>query len=210
MAFNLLFSEPALFFAWILAILFGISIHEFAHAFAADRAGDPTAKNMGRLTLNPLAHLDPLGTIMLLFVGFGWGRPVPVNPYNFREHKWSPLLVSLAGPISNLLGVIFFGVFLKLLIAFTALGAANLLIQFLDLLIVVNLVLMLFNLLPIPPLDGAGFLVYLPQKLFKLREFLEMRGPMILLILVIIDSFSSVSIFGALFGWIINLVFRLF
>ena len=108
MILGLLFSQPVLFIAWIAAILVALSVHEFSHALAGTVLGDNTAKNMGRLTLNPLAHLDMIGTLMLLIVGFGWGKPVPFNPFNLKYPKWGPAIVALAGPFANLICVVIF------------------------------------------------------------------------------------------------------
>src|SRR3989344_9051947 len=100
MILNLLFTQPSLFFLWLLAITYGITIHEFSHVLAARLQGDDTGERLGRLTLNPLAHLDPFGFILLLVVGFGWGKPAPYNPYNLKNQKWGEVLVALAGPAS--------------------------------------------------------------------------------------------------------------
>lgn len=149
--FNLI-SNPLQFIGFIIALLVAITIHEFSHAYVANLYGDPTAKMMGRLTLNPFAHLDITGTIFLLLAGFGWGKPVVVNPRNFKNPKLDNLTVSLAGPISNLL----LAVFLGLIYRFVNLpGIAE---EFLFLIIFFNLVLMIFNLIPIPPLDGSKIL----------------------------------------------------
>jgi len=101
MLINLLFTSPLIFIILVLALLFSLSLHEFAHAYVAFKQGDPTAKHMGRLTLNPLAHLDPLGSLLLLFAGFGWAKPVPVNPLNMRDPKKGFALVAIAGPGMN-------------------------------------------------------------------------------------------------------------
>jgi len=122
-----LFSEPLLLFAWIAAMVIAITIHEFAHALASYSMGDPTAKDNGRLTLNPLKHLDLWGTIMLLVAGFGWGKPVPYNPYNLKNQRWGPALISLAGPGSNLALVIIFGLLLRFLVGFEILPPENML-----------------------------------------------------------------------------------
>src|SRR3989338_4535636 len=116
MILNLLFQDPMLFVAWLLAILYGITVHEFAHALAAYWQGDDTAKQAGRLTLNPLVHIDAIGILMLILAGFGWGRPTPVNPNNLKRGKFSDNLVSLAGVAVNLLSVFVFGIILKLLV----------------------------------------------------------------------------------------------
>ena len=131
MILNLLFKDPALFLAWILAIIFGITIHEFSHALAATLQGDRTPKYNGRLTLNPLSHLDFLGFIVLLFAGFGWGKPVGFNPYNIKNKKYGPALISLAGPFINFIAVIVFGLILKLILSNEILGVENMLVMFL-------------------------------------------------------------------------------
>lgn len=213
MILSLLFQNPILFVAWLIAILIALSFHEFAHAFAGYVLGDSTARSEGRLTLNPLAHIDLLGFLMLIFIGFGWGKPVPFNPYNFRKYpKWGPAIVSLAGPLANLFLIIVFGVLLKIIIGFTTLGPENLLIQFLDILIMLNVFLIVFNLIPIPPLDGSKVLfTILPSPRYdNFKYFLETRGPIILILLIILDSFSSVSILNTIFTWAINFVYRFF
>ena len=211
MPINLLFEEPVMFLIWIMAIIVGISIHEFSHAWAGTLAGDNTAKMMGRLTLNPLAHLDPLGTIMLLFVGFGWGKPVPFNPYNLKNKRWGPAFISIAGPLSNFVAIIGFGLAIKFLLIFNVVAPENLLIQFFFLIIIVNIVLMVFNLLPIPPLDGSKVLfAVLPDKYYDFKLKLQQNGPWIILGLIFIDWILPISIFGYLFSGIINLVYKFF
>ena len=108
MALSLFIQSPIIFFIFILSILFALSVHEYGHAFAAYVLGDPTAKNMGRLTLNPLAHIDLFGFLFFLLVGFGWGKPVPFNPFNLRNKKYGPAIVALAGPLFNLFSIIIF------------------------------------------------------------------------------------------------------
>jgi len=206
---NLLFQQPYLFILWILAILYVLSVHECAHAWAALILGDDTAKQYGRLTLNPLAHLDFLGFLMLLLIGFGWGKPVPYNPYNLRNQRFGPALVAIAGPLANLISLIIFGLILKFIVPF--LPAENMLIQFLVLLLILNTTLMIFNLIPIPPLDGSKLLyALLPARLENVKVSLERYGIMILLILIILDSFSGISIFSRLFNLVINSVTRIF
>ena len=115
MLFNLLFEDVQIFLMIILAIIFALTIHEFSHALAASLLGDNTAKHGGRLNLNPLSHMEFFGTLMLLFAGFGWGKPVPVNPYNLKWRRWGTAVVSLAGPVSNFLSVILFVLIANLL-----------------------------------------------------------------------------------------------
>ena len=116
MMLSLLNEQPILFLAWLLAIFYGITVHEFAHAWAASWQGDDTAKSLGRLTLNPLSHIDIFGLLMLVLAGFGWGKPVPVNKSNLKNGKVSDNLVSLAGIFTNLVSLVIFGIILKLLI----------------------------------------------------------------------------------------------
>lgn len=129
-----------------IGLLIALTIHEFSHAWTADRLGDPTPRAMGRLTLNPLAHLDPLGTLMMFIAHFGWGKPVPIDPYNFKNQRRDEILVSLAGPASNLI----LGSLIGLIYLTT--GYTN---GFLYSIAIINFSLCIFNLIPIPPLDGS-------------------------------------------------------
>jgi len=181
MLFFNLFTNPLQFVAFALAILIAITIHEYAHAWTANYYGDATAKLQGRLTLNPIAHLDLMGTIFLLIAGFGWGKPVIINPANFRNPKLDSLTVSLAGPMSNL----FLAVILGLLYRFILLPA--ILEPVILILILINLTLMIFNLIPIPPLDGSKILALFmsEQTYFLLQQY----GVTLLLVILIISSF---------------------
>lgn len=186
--FNL-FSNPIIFLGVIIALLVAITIHEFAHAWMANFFGDPTAKTMGRLSLNPFVHLDLMGTIFLLLAGFGWGKPVIVNPRNFKNPKLDNLTVSLAGPLSNLILAIILG----LIYRFVTLP--NLLELFLFLLIFYNLVLMIFNLIPIPPLDGSKILgLFIGEESFARFQQIGIS----LLFLLIIFSYFFPSVFTTL------------
>lgn len=149
---GLLFTNPVFFLTWILALLVAISVHEFAHAFAADKLGDPTPRLQGRLTLNPLAHLDPIGTLMLILVQFGWGKPVQFDPYNLANPRRDSAIISVAGPISNLLLATILSIILRLSFPSTL---STLIVPF----ILLNVILAVFNLLPIHPLDGGKILV---------------------------------------------------
>lgn len=210
MPISLLTESPELFVLWVLAIVFGITVHEFGHALAAFLQGDLTARALGRLTLNPLAHLDPFGFLMLLFAGFGWGKPTPYDPNNLRFRRWGSALVGLAGPAVNLLFLVIFGFAFRLIVQTGHLGEENLLVQFLLLLIVINLVLMLFNLIPVPPLDGSKVLFsLLPAKFDQWKLQLEQRGPLLLLGLIVLDNFLNIGIFSTLFGGAQSLAFRL-
>src|SRR3990167_1831293 len=108
MIISLLFSQPSLFIIWLLAIAYGITVHEFAHVLAAYLQGDDTGRLLGRLTLNPLKHIDPFGLFLLMIVGIGWGRPAPYNPYNLKHRRWGEVLVALAGPLANLISIVVF------------------------------------------------------------------------------------------------------
>jgi len=173
----------------LVVLFFSIVIHEVAHGSVALSLGDPTAKEAGRLTLNPLKHIDPVGTIFLplilliLTFGqgpiFGWAKPVPINPFNFHDQKWGTLKVSIAGPGTNFLIAIIFG----LIIRFFTLPE-SLLILF-SIIVVYNLAWGIFNLVPLPPLDGSWILsALLPERLSNIRFFLQQYGLFILLFFI--------------------------
>jgi Zn-dependent protease len=207
MLISLLFQNPGVFFGWILALVVSISFHEFSHAFTANALGDKTPKYEGRLTLNPLAHLDPLGTILLILIGFGWGKPVPFNPYNLKFHRFGPALVSLAGPISNFILIVFFIVVLKVLALFGFAGDA--VIQLFSIIILLNMVLMLFNLIPLAPLDGSKiFYSFLPRSLSWVAERMEQYGPYILLALILLDNFTGIGIFSHVYNFGLSVIGR--
>jgi Zn-dependent protease len=136
-------------------LLIALTIHEFCHAFVAYKCGDNTAKYMGRLTLNPLSHLDLIGTICLLFAPIGWAKPVPVDPANFRHPRRDDILVSLAGPVSNLIVALIFGMIFRLL---ATTSVHEIVFKFLLTGITMNIGLALFNLIPVSPLDGSHVL----------------------------------------------------
>lgn len=207
MLLSLLFEDPAIFLIWILAVIFGITVHEFSHVLSAYWQGDNTGQSMGRLTLNPIKHLDLIGTIMILFIGFGWGKPAPYNPYNLKYKKWGPALVSIAGPASNIISLLVFGIILKLLLIFTNFGADNLLVIFLFSLIQMNLILALFNLLPIPPLDGSKILFTLiPVKHSNAIMFMERYGMWILLLVLVFGSSYLFAFYSVVYNWIIDIL----
>ena len=205
MPFEMLLQSPFGFIIWLGAILIVLTIHEFSHALAAYSLGDETAKDAGRLTLNPLAHIDWLGLLTLIFIGIGWGKPVPFNPYNLRNQKWGPSIIALAGPFSNFITALLCFVILKLLKITSLLPATNLLIQFLFVLLFLNVVLMLFNLIPIPPLDGSKFLfaILSAPKYTNIRSWFETRGTLILLLIILADSFLGIHILSGFFEWVI-------
>jgi Zn-dependent protease len=184
-------------------ILLALTFHEYAHAYVANRLGDDTAKQSGRLTLNPLRHLDPLGTIMIFLVHFGWAKPVPVNPYRLKNPKKDMLWISAAGPLSNMALALASGILLRILIAS---GEAAEQTSFLGVLmdvvfmsLQINLALAIFNILPIAPLDGSKILSgLLPDRFGKMFYFMERYGPFILLGLIIFGRATGVSILGGI------------
>jgi len=178
MLIQILFENPVLFFIIAMAIIFALSIHEFFHAWMAYYLGDNTAKDQGRLTINPLVHLDPFGTILLFIVGIGWGKPVPFNPYNLRDQKWGPALVALAGPASNFGMAITFGLILRFVEISNPYSAF-----FLSFFIWINLILGVFNLMPVPPLDGSHIFFTLFPSLENIKA--SIQGSFLFLIAVI-------------------------
>jgi len=191
------------------ALLFTLSIHEFAHAYVGNVLGDPTAERMGRMTLNPLAHIDPLGFLMILLIGFGYAKPVPFNPVLLKYRTWGPAFVAAAGPISNLILGTVCAVTYGIL--YPILGPDTMLIVALFFLGVINFALMTFNLIPIPPLDGSKVLfAALSHPRFRtFRETLELRGSTILLIFIFLDIFFRIGIFSWIFD-ISNFFFNFF
>lgn len=179
MILSLLFSNPALFFTWVIALLVAITVHEFMHAWTANYLGDPTAKHMGRISLNPLAHLDLFGTIAILLIGLGWGKPVQINERNFKNPRRGSAITSLAGPLSNFGIVIIFLTFIRL-----GFITNTILLPVFATIVLVNIILMVFNLIPIPPLDGSKVLYYfLPRSVDIVK--LETYGPFVILALFI-------------------------
>ena len=181
----------------IVVFIIVIVIHELAHGYTAYWMGDPTAKNAGRLTFNPLAHADPVGTIMLPIllmvvrspVIFGWAKPVPVNPRNFRNPRLGMFLTSLAGPAANFLLAIIFAVIFKA----GHFPQHSLIWNFLLMGILISLVLGVFNLLPIPPLDGANILFsILPSRMYKYFVMVERYGFIALIVLLYLGLFEKV------------------
>ena len=180
MMLQTLFQDPIVFFLLAGALVLSISVHEFSHAFVANALGDDTAKKMGRMTLNPGAHLDPVGTLFLLLLGFGWGKPVPFNPINLKNPRRDSALVSLAGPVSNLI----LAIVLSLILKFTPVD--GIFSVFLYTATFYNLILGFFNLIPLGPLDGNKIVFgFLPNKLaIQWLEF-QRYGTFILLFLIL-------------------------
>ena len=190
----------------IAVLIMSVVVHEVAHGFVANYLGDPTARIAGRLSLNPLPHIDPIGSVfipLLLYltgagVIFGWARPVPVNPYNLRG-KYGEAIVAAAGPLSNLALSAIFGMLLRI----AAPALPETFVQITVVVVVINLVLALFNLIPIPPLDGSKILfAFLPYHLLHLREPLERYGFFIVLIFIVFFWQFLAPIIGFLFSLI--------
>ena len=207
-----------------IMLLVGLPVHEFSHAFAAFRLGDGTAKLFGRLTLNPIAHFDPMGGTLLALtfigsaatggaLGFGWAKPTPVNPLNLPGGRRGEAIVAAAGPISNLVLAIAGAIPLRFLIANPQLGdSGSLLFLVLFYFVYINLLLMVFNLIPIPPLDGSKVLfAFLDRRTeYQVRPFLEQYGFIILIALLFLPPGNSIGsqiilpIMKAMFGFLVG------
>lgn len=200
MLYELLFTSPILFLLIALALIISISFHEFAHAFVTDKLGDPTPRYLGRVTLDPRAHLDPIGTLLLLFIGYGWGKPVPFNPINLSNPKRDAAIIAFSGPFANFLlaGI--------LSLIFNYIPLPELVQGFLYLTIFYNIILGVFNILPIHPLDGFKIVRgMLPQNLALQWEQIAPYGMYVLLFLVISGSLGGImqpiiNVFETIFG----------
>ena len=201
-----LISSPLALIYWLLAFGISLSIHEAAHAWMADRLGDPTARLSGRLTLNPLAHIDPFGTLMLLFFRFGWGKPVPIDPYNLKDPRRDAGLISLSGPAANLILATILAIILRFALNYSI---TQLLITLLIPIIALNVSWAIFNLLPIHPLDGGKVLVgFLPQEQSqKVEEILE-EYQLIFLMFIIFPFFGN-SLVGLIVEPIANFILKI-
>lgn len=193
--------------AFTIALVVGITVHEFSHAWAAARLGDRTAQRQGRLTLNPLAHLDPVGTLLIFIAGFGWGKPTPVTPSNIRiGEKAGMAVVALAGPISNII-IAALAAMPARLGTLTLGGGID--AQMLEALVLWNVVLAIFNLLPIAPLDGFKVaLGVLPRALAVPFARTERFGMIILLLVVLMDAVLSVGILSRILLPVIRFTVR--
>lgn len=200
---SLLNGNAAYALIFITALLIALTIHEFAHALVATRLGDPTAKLEGRLTLNPIAHLDPVGTIFLLLVGFGWGKPVPINPGYFKK-KSDEIKVALAGIVSNLILATILVIPLRALLASGTGADSSLLVVFLSLTVLMNIVLAVFNILPIPPLDGSHVVEYFLSDEAKYQY--QLAGPYLLIGFIAFDYLGNTSIIISLVESVVRLI----
>lgn len=183
-------------------ILIALTLHEFAHAFVADRLGDPTPRNQGRLTLNPLAHLDPIGTILLFIARFGWAKPVLVDPRNFKNPQRDMMIVAAAGPASNLALALIFGIIYQFMQGAPPETRTGVILQFIiSYSVVINLVLAFFNLLPIPPLDGSKIIrAFLPDTVLPAFSKLESFGPFLLLGIIVLGQYFNIAIVWTIIG----------
>lgn len=195
----------------IIVLIFSIIIHELAHGSVAFSLGDPTAKYAGRLTMNPLKHLDIFGSILLpllLFISqspvlVGWAKPVPINPNNFRDQSWGSFKVAIAGPLSNFSLALFFG----LIVRFTPVELITSFSKFFTIvayIVIINLTLAIFNLLPIPPLDGHWILFqFLPRQFDAIKMFLQQYGIFILIILLFLNALRFLSLLESFVAYLL-------
>lgn len=203
--------DPLAMVAGVPGLLIALVIHEYAHALIAEKMGDPTAAMSGRLTLNPLAHIDPIGTLMLLVAQFGWAKPVPINPNNFRNWRQGEICVSLAGPAANLItGFVFF--ILYNVVLNTGLFASTALSQVLALVAVYNVNFAIFNMIPLPPLDGSHILkCFLPTEWCYKLESIERYSFLIFIALMFTGVFAYILIpLQRLFFTLFTLIVRPF
>ena len=166
MLWNML-NDPLALVCRLIAVIVALSFHEWAHAFAAYRLGDSTARDMGRMSIDPLRHLDPLGFLSMMLVGFGWAKPVPVNPNRLKHGRWGELIVSIAGVTVNFLLAFVSMVIYKVVIYASWGTAPEFVLDFLYYMVAMNISLGVFNLIPVPPFDGSRIaLLFLPQRLY--------------------------------------------
>ena len=225
---DLLFSDPLQFLRVLpillgtvgLALLAAITIHEFSHALAAYLLGDSLARRMGRLSLNPIRHLDPMGTVLMLVVGFGWGKPVPVNPLALKRGRQGMAAVAAAGPLSNLVAAFLLALPIRLglmelgspflLDTLFATGLLGFLSHLMGITIYFNIILAVFNLVPMFPLDGSNVaLGLLPANLAREYARLAKYGPALLFTVIALDTFTHLGIFSRIIGPVVNYIAHL-
>ena len=197
----------------IPTILYALTIHEYFHGWTANKFGDPTARLQGRLTLNPLAHIDILGALCFVFAHFGWGKPVPVNPYNFKNPRRDNMIVSFAGPASNFVSAFLFGVIFYFFrhVTFVPMNISAIIFNLLISGIIVNLSLAFFNLIPLYPLDGSHVLEgLLPSSMALKYRGIERYGPFILIGVIVVGNYTGISILGKILSPPIHFFLKLF
>ena len=205
---NYLFTNPLLFFIYMVALLVAIAVHEFSHALAADYLGDPTPRLAGRLKLNPLVHIDGMGLLFLLFFGFGWGKPVGFDPYNLKNPRKDAAIISLAGPFSNFILASLMAIFLRLIIFFGLTSLQNIAYFIFVPMISLNIVLGVFNLLPIHPLDGFKiFGGILSDE--KAREWYQLERYGMIFLLMLIFPFGRSSLLDSIIRPVISFILNL-
>lgn len=200
-----LFMDPLTTVFVIAIIIFSVIVHEVSHGYAAFMLGDRTAYYAGRLSLNPLKHLDPIGSVVVPLLAFfttgfvfGWAKPVPFNPYNLRNQRWGELLIAAAGPLSNIVLALLFGTILRFGAPVGALSPSF--IYLATIAVLANLGLAIFNLVPIPPLDGSKILFsFLPTSLWQVRQVLEQYGFVLILVFIFFLSSILLPIVGGAF-----------
>ncbi|MDD4981480.1 MAG: site-2 protease family protein [Candidatus Omnitrophota bacterium] len=205
---SLLFSNPALFFILAIVLLYSVIFHEVAHGWVARLFGDNTAAMYGRLTLNPVSHIDPIGTIMLFLVGFGWARPVPVNYYNLSKSRLGLFCVSLAGCFTNIL----IATIALILLQFNFFSSSAVFSVVLPVVVRINIILGAFNLIPIPPLDGSKIVMsFLPYRAQESFSRIEPYGFFILIFLIFTGVLTPVIVFmqSLIYGFI-SVLFSIF
>ncbi len=209
MLIDLLINSPILFVPIFAALVTAITVHEFAHAFAADKLGDPTPRLMGRLTINPLKHMDPFGTLLMLFLNFGWGRPVVFDPYNLKNPRRDTAIISFAGPLSNLLLASVLSIILKIM---ASAGIGGLFAIIAPLFIKFNVTLAIFNLIPVHPLDGGKILIGLlpPHEARVVDRIMTQYGLLILLFILVVPVFGGTTFVNAILTPIVNALMKVY
>src|SRR3990167_2639789 len=205
---NYLLTNPLLFLVYIIALLIAIGVHEFSHAFAADQLGNPTPRLAGRLKLNPLVHIDPMGILFLLFFGFGWGKPVGFDPFNLKNPRRDAAIISLAGPFSNFSLALILSLILRIVSWFRVLPLQGAVYFFLIPIISLNIILGVFNLLPIHPLDGFKIVGGVLSE-EKAREWYQLERYGMIFLLMLIFPFAGSSLLDLIIRPVVSFILGL-
>lgn len=199
-------NDPLLALSALIAVVFSLTLHEFTHAAVGTFLGDSTAKNEGRLSLNPFVHIDVWGFLLLLTSGFGWAKPVPFNPYALRFRWGGTFLIALSGPAMNIFLATIAAVFIRRLSG-VEYPAESMVIQFFNLLFTINVILALFNCIPIPPLDGArALLSLLPDRYEEWKVHFERMGPFVLILVILGDQWFGFNVLSTLLDRVAHLI----